>query len=128
MLNNLTTKLALYLLRKKNLSEPNKAKILSALLQNIGALPLRKTITFDNDGTIVINGKKLNPEQAIHFKESAMAYKDSFARQLIHEQLRFLAIEMGVHQGLSLERIRFSQAALWILEEEKKLLQFLSPD
>lgn len=128
MLNNFTTKLALYLLKKKNLSEKNRAKILGALLDNIGALPLRGTLRFDENGTISINGKELTVEQAVILRESVVSLKSSFARQVINEQLRFLAIELGVHQGVTLERIIFSKAALWILEEEKKILDHIAPD
>jgi hypothetical protein len=127
MLNNFITKIALYLLKKNTLSEKNKAKVLGALLENIGALPLRTVIHFDEKGTLKINGKALSIEQAVALRDSAIAYKDSFAGQLVDEQLRFLAVELGVHQGITLERIIFSKAALWLIEEKKRIIDTLVP-
>lgn len=122
MLNKFLAKLAVWLLRNKKLERESKSKVMAALLDNVGALPLRSTIIFDNQGTILLNGKPLELEQAISFRESARIMQDSFARKLINEQLKYLAIQYGVHNGLTPDMIIFSKAALWMIDEENKLL------
>lgn len=122
MLNKLIVWLVIRALRSKRLTGDERVKITNELLKNIGALPLRKTITFDAQGTIHINGKKLDPEQGIAFREGCMALKDSYARAILREQLRYLAIEQGVHQAINNDQVMFAKAALWYMGEEDKLI------
>lgn len=112
-------------LKKQNLSLEDKTALTAALLDKISALPLRNSIVLA-PGMVTINGKALDTEQAVVFKDSCIALQDNFARKVIHEQIRYLAVNWGVHNGLNTEMIMFSKAALWTLEEEQKLLDKLT--
>lgn len=95
------------------------------LLDNIGALPFRDVITFDLQGGVYVNKKKLNQEQLIALKESCNGLSNSFARNLIHEQVKYSAVKMGVHEGLNPDMILFAKAALWYAEQEDKMISTL---
>lgn len=71
---------------------------------------------------ITLNGKLLDREQAINFKESCVVLKDNFARKVLNEQVRFLAVNLGINVALSVDTILFAKAALWILQQEDDLL------
>jgi len=122
MLNNLITKLVLWALHSKKIVGENKTKITNALLENIGTLPTKRLITFDQYGTMLVNGKYLEVETAIRFKQSAMALRDNEVKRIMNDQLKALAIEMGVHNGLNPETIMFSKAFLYSIQEEDKLI------
>lgn len=121
-MNNLIAKLTIYCLRSKRLSGKAKAKVTAALLDNVQSIPLQSVIYFDAQNTLHIGGKTLDYEQASLFVESAKALKENFARKVIHEQVSFEAVKMGLHQGLTPEMIQFAKAALWYNEQEEKLL------
>lgn len=103
-------------------------KIKTKLLENIGALPYRKIITFDNDGTLKLNGRYLEPEQAIAFRQGAIALRDNYVRKVVNEQKKMLAIELGVHNGLNTEMIEFSKACLWDIQEDENILNQIIAD
>lgn len=105
------------------LTGDTRTYVLNKLLENIGALPLRKTIVFDPDGTVLVNGRKLELEQAVSLRESVHALKNNQARKIFNEQLKFLAIEFGVHQAMTPEMMQFAKAALWLIQEEEKLIE-----
>lgn len=85
-------------------------------------LPLNDSIVISQN-SIVINGKKLDVEQMISFKESCVALRDNVARKVLNEQVRYLATNMGVYKAVSTEELYFSKAALWSIAEENKLLE-----
>jgi hypothetical protein len=114
------------ILKWKKLKGEDKTRIITALLDNIDALPIRDAITFDADGTILIRGKKLEIEQIQNLKTGVAVLKDNFARKLIQEQLLYEANKIGLHQGLTPEMIQFSKAVVWVLENEEKLINTLS--
>lgn len=122
MLGDFIAWLTVKALKSKTLSGQAKMKVTNALLDNVGSLPLKNSIVFDEMGTIMLNGKPLEVDTAIAFRESALALQDSFARKIVREQVRFLAIQMGIYQGLSPDTILFAKAALWYGEQEDKLL------
>lgn len=125
MLNKLFVKIVLKLLKSKKITGENKTLVLNELLKNIGTLPISRAIGYDGLGNILLQGKKIDLEKLGYLKESLMAYRDNQARQLIREQLKMLAIEYGVHNGLNSETILFSKAMLYNIQEEEKLLQEL---
>lgn len=122
MWNNLFTKLVIWALHSKKITGENKAKITNVLLENIGTLPIKKLITYDIHGTLMLNGKYLEVEQIIAFKQGAMALRDNQVRRILNDQKKMLAIEMGVHNGLNPETIMFSKACLYNIQEEERLL------
>lgn len=73
-------------------------------------------------GQLLVNGKKLDSDQAIALRESAENMQHSFANNLIDQQLTFEAMKLGVYKGNDTDMIIFSKAALWYIQEKKKLL------
>lgn len=128
MFQKIVAKFAIYLLRHKNLSGESKALIMSALLDSVKALPIRKVISFRTDGTILIRGKILEKTDALNLLESAQMLSRNTFRKTLHEHIDFMAIEIGVHQGLTPEMIMFSKAAIWIHEQEREILSKIVTD
>lgn len=122
MLSKIIAKIAVVALRSKRLSGEQKAFVTSALLDNLVAFPIRDVIQTDNTGTLLINGKSLTVEGAVAIRESAQALRNSFTRRVINEQITFRAINLGIHNGINTDAIIFSKAALWVIQEEEKLL------
>lgn len=121
-MGNFIAKLVVWALRSKRLTGEQKTLVTNALLDNIHAVPIRSIITFDQYGTLYIGGRKLEPEQAMAFVESARALRDNHARKILSDQIAFEALKIGLHQGINSDTIMFSKAALWNQEEEQKLL------
>ena len=119
-------KLIVKILHWKNLKGEDKALIVTALLENIDALPLRDAIKFDADGTLLVRGRKLELEQAQALKGATEALKTNYARQLIQEQLLYEANKIALHQGLTPEMIQFAKAVVWNLQNEELLLNKLN--
>lgn len=119
------SKIICRILKWKKLKGEDKTRIITALLDNIDALPIRDAITFDADGTIIIRGKKLEIEQIQNLKTGVSVLKDNFARKLIEEQLLYECSKLGLHQGLTPEQIQFSKACIWCLQQQNKFLTML---
>jgi hypothetical protein len=109
-------------LKKANLSLEDRTALTTALLDKLQALPLSNTFIV-GQGKVIINGKELETEQAISFVESCNALKDNYARKIIHEQIKYLAINLGIHNCLSLDTMMFAKAALWCLQQQEELLE-----
>lgn len=120
--------LTIKLLNAKRVTGEQKTRILSALIGNIYALPIRDTITFNQDRTMNIDGRKFDMEQAMQFSESVNGLKNSYARKVINAQLTFKAIQLGIHQGETPEKIQFSKAVLWVLQEEQALIDTVATE
>lgn len=109
-------------LKKTDLTLEDRTALTTALLNKLVALPISNMIVFTPKG-VMINNRELEVEQAVNFRMSVLALKDNNARKIIHEQIKYLAINTGVHNGLNQDSIMFSKAALWCLQEEEKLLE-----
>ncbi len=115
-------------LQNPQLTPQQRLRVFNTLLASVDALPFKDIITYDMDGTIKVQGKKLEMEQAILLKEGAAALKRNFAYQTITQQVLFEAIKYGVHSSLSVEMLLMSKAAIWLLEQEKKWIKELSQE
>ena len=122
MLNKLITKLTIWALKSHRLTGEQRGQLKLVLIENIGALPIKKIIVRDEMGRLIVNGKHLDVEQILAFRQSLMSLKDNPARKLISDQKKFLAVEMGVHKGLNPEMIEFSKACLWNIEQDEKII------
>lgn len=120
------SKIICKILKWKKLKGEDKTRIISALLENIDALPIRDAIKFDLEGTVIIRGNKLELEQAQNLKNAVATLKDNYARKIIQEQLLFEANMLGLHKGLTPEMIQFAKACIWCLENEELLINKLS--
>ncbi len=107
--------------KKEGLSLEDRNAILTAMLSRLVVLPLNDSIIIGQNN-IKINGKDLDMEQMISFRESCVALKDNSARKILHEQVRYLATNLGVYKAVSLDEMYFAKAALWCLAEEDKFL------
>lgn len=116
------TWLTIRLLRSKKLTGSNKTRIMTVLLDNIGAFPITDIFSRDAMGVIMISGHKLDIESANYFQQGAIALVNNNTRKIIHDQIKYEAIKLGVQQGLNSEMIMFSKAVLWVQQEEAKLL------
>lgn len=106
---------------KEDLSLEDRIALTNTILSTLSVLPINDAIEISPEG-VKIRGRKLNTEEFINFTESCKALKDNKARQIINEQIKFLAINMGVHQSVSLETMMFAKAALWMVQNENELL------
>lgn len=116
-----STEKLLKALKKDNLPLEDRSALTSVLMEKIGALPVEETITISPQG-IHVNGRLLSQDQNLSFKEGCVSLSSNQARKLIRNQIKYLAIEEGIHKGLSTESILFSKAALWLLEVEDKII------
>lgn len=124
MFRKITTKLALWCIKKSKLTLEQKAEITAALLENIGALPIRNVIEFDDSNTLVINGQQIDMEKAILIKTGAKVLRDNFTRQVIRNQIKYNALMLAI-TGTNIEQIMFAKAANWVLLQEEELLKKL---
>lgn len=108
--------------KKANLSLEDRTALLTSILGELKVLPLNDTIVI-GQGFIKVNGKELDPEQIINFQESCNALKSNFAWQVISEQMRYLATNLGVYKATNLDELYFYKSALWILDQINKLLE-----
>ena len=117
-----------WLLSRKNLSVEERSILIQNLIKSIGILPTSDIIEFDKVGNIYVNKQKLEIEQAMALRDSASTLYNSYARKLIKEQLKFLAIKTGVYEGVNTEQILFSKAMLYLIQEEENIITKLSLD
>ena len=114
-------------LRKSSLSQEDRTALWGAVLDKLGAIPLSNTIVVSPMG-VMVNGKDLGPDQVAYFNQTASALKENFARKLIAEQLKYLAISTGIHNSKSVDELMFSKACLWVVLEEEKLINSLTSE
>lgn len=107
---------------KSDLPLEDRTALVTVLLDKLVALPITDAIKITPEG-VKIGDRLLEIEQAISFREGCVAMVDNQARKVIREQIKYMAINMGVHMSLNLEQIYFAKAALWVMAEEDKLLE-----
>lgn len=119
-------KLLLKLLKNKRISQEERGLILNSLVESINGLPVNDIITFDLEGTLKVQGKPVNAQQAISIREGAFALLNNETYKLIKEQIAYNAIKMGIHTSITTDMLLLSKAALWIQQNEIQLLERLS--
>ncbi len=112
-------------LKKSSLTLEDRTALVTALLDKLGAFPIGEMVNFTETG-IAINGRDLDQEQYINFREACVLLKENFARRVINEQLKYKAMEMGIHKSTTSEELYFSKAVIWFINEENILLEKLS--
>lgn len=95
------------------------------MIEKLGAFPVGDLITFTENG-LSLNGKDLSHEQFLNFKEACVLLKDNFARKVLNEQLKYKAIEMGIHKSTTVDELLFSKAVIWFINEENILIEKIS--
>lgn len=120
-----TTEKVIKELKKTDLSIEDRVALVTILLDKLGAFPIGEMVQVSLNG-IAINGKELDGDQVLNFRESASLLKENFARKVINEQLKFKAMEMGIHKSTTIEQLLFAKAVIWFINEENILLHSLS--
>ena len=120
MLSPITEKL-IKQLKKSNLTLEDRTALVTELLDKMNALPLSDVIVI-GQGTVSIQGRDLDTEQIIAFRENCIALKDNPAEKLINEQIRYLAQNLGVYKAQGINDMYFYKAALWILDQKQAIL------
>lgn len=106
---------------KTDLSLEDRTAIITVLLSKLQTLPLDNTFIVEN-GKVIINGKELEVEQVIVFRDSCISLKDNFAFKIINDQIRYLATNLGVYKSRTQDELLFYKAALWNLQQYSELL------
>lgn len=109
-------------LKETNLSLEDKNALLNVLMEKIGVLPTEDIIKIEHN-KVLIKGKELDIEQTIKFKEDCIVFKDSVIRKVLNEQLKYLAVNFGVRKAVNNDMLLFAKAALWLIDEEDKILE-----
>lgn len=127
MVGKLATRLAIWLLRHGKIGNEEKQLLTACMLDRVRALPLHAKITVDETGKCFVDGRSLNLETAVALREAAVAMQKNFARKFVKEQIRWMAINVGIFENATPEQGIFGKAALWIEQEENKLYEQLAP-
>lgn len=118
-------RLVCWILERKNLSQKDREKITNQLLKSIDALPTRAIITI-NEGKLFIGGAPMEGEKTASLRESATAVLNNPALKIVHDQVLYQAISIGIHQAQTTEQVQFAKAAIWYGQQEIELLKTLS--
>lgn len=121
MLGRWASRLAVKLLSWSKISNEDRQLLTAALIDNLGALPLRARITTDETGTFFVDKRPLTIENSRKIHESSKSMLNNYARRFVREQVTFMAIQKGVHENTSPEQGLFAKAALWFYQEEDEL-------
>ena len=124
----LTTKIALIILKRKDLPLEDKTALSTALLENFDIRQFTDVLKIDEQGNVLVNGKSVDMELARKMRESAKYTLDSTVRKLVRDQVDILAINLGVHNGDTPEKILFSRTALWWGQQEDELYKLLAQE
>lgn len=109
------------LLKSKKIEGIDKTRVITALLENIDALPIRDAVSIDK-GQIFLRGKPITDiDQAQALKQGANAMIHNGTRRIAEEQILFEASKIGLHQGLTPEQIVFSKAAIWVIQQFNRI-------
>ena len=121
----LVVKLALGVLRRSDLTIAERTACIGAVLGKLEALPIKDIITNSADG-ILINGQLPDIEKLRILRESAKSALDNQALNFIGEQVVWIAIQRGIHNADTPEKLYFYRAAIWFSEQLKAHLQILA--
>lgn len=116
-----TTNKIIQQLNKANLSLEDRTALVTALLSKLHTLPLDNAFIVEN-GQVIINGKQLETEQVLVFRDSCLALRDNFAFQVINDQIRYLSMNLGVYKSRNMDELFFYKTALWNLQQYSELL------
>lgn len=120
------TQIAVRLLREQTITPQERQLLTAALLDKLGALPIRARISVDSTGRILVDNKALTAATAVRLRRSARSLLTNFARTFVQDTVAFLAIKQGVHQNTSPEQGLFAKAILWQHHEEQELYRLLA--
>lgn len=126
MFSKFITKLAIFALNRADISIYDRSKLTNCILNSLAALPLRDIISIDKEGKLLVNGRRLELEEARKLRESARGALNSYARQFVQGQLLHEAIKIALHTSVKIEDTMFGKAAVWMLEQEEIFFRLLA--
>lgn len=89
--------------------------------------PLRGIIAYDDANRMMVNGRRVSPDQLLTLRDSAQNALDNGALKLIREQVRFNALNQGYLQNTDPSKdAGFYKSVLWYAQEEINILQALA--
>jgi hypothetical protein len=127
MFGNVITRIVIGALRCAKLSKENKVACYNALIDNSRAVPFRDIIV-NKAGQIFVKGRPIDFSEQAALRESATFLLHNKARQLVHDQMTFMAINVGVHKAETLDQVLFSKAAIWFQQQEDALYRLLAQE
>lgn len=114
------------LLLKQPLTLQQRTRLVGAILESNNAVPLSDVITLDQDGTMVIENKRIDLEKAIQIRESARGVLENEARKYVQNQVASIAGKRGIAEGDTPEKLYFYRAALWWGRMEQEIYEKLA--
>jgi hypothetical protein len=126
MFGNLIVKCVVKLLKTSSLSLEQKGILLDAIARKIDSLPIRDIIMKSEDGSLIVNGKIADREQAMFLRESAKRDLASKSLALIRDQVLFKALYYTATGCTSFDQIYASKMSVWCLQNEQSLLEMLA--
>lgn len=121
----LFVKLALGVLKRSDLTVAEQTACLGAVLGKLEALPIKEIIGQTDEG-ITISGRPITIDKVKTLREAAVAALDNQALNIIGEQVVWTAIQRGIHNADTPEKLYFYRAAIWFSEQLKAHLQILA--
>jgi len=116
-------KVLVWLIDRLAFSDNERLTLTNAILRNIDAVPLRAVVDVNENRQVVIRGRVASTEDLVVYQQSAENAVKSIARNLIHNQVRFMAIDKGYLQSDDPKTQLFYKAALWFSQQETDLLK-----
>lgn len=114
------------MLRKDSLTAEERSLLTTLALEKIGALPIRDTIVVSDGGSVTVNGRTLEHDEAQRLSLAARSALSNRALSLIFDQVAYSAITGGIHRFENPESIRFSKSSLWFCQQATAWLQSLA--
>lgn len=114
----------LVLSKKLTLQERNL--FTGLILDKLDAAPLSAILHIGDNGEILVNGSPIELEMAQILHTAANAALDNRAEKLIKEQVLWVALVNGVHNGDSPEKLYFYRSAIWWEQQRERILHFLA--
>lgn len=114
------------LLLKQPLTLQQRTRLVGAILESNNAVPLTDVITVGQDGTMVIENRRIDLEKAMQIRESARGVLENEARKYVQNQVASIAGKRGVAEGDTPEKLYFYRAALWWGRMEQEIYEKLA--
>lgn len=126
MFKKIAVKLAVFLLKRSDLSHGDRALLTSCTLDKLAAIPVSDIISVNEQGTLLVNGKMIDIETTRILRESARSMLQSRAFKLVQDQVVYASFVYSMHTAISIEELLFPKAALWWGQQEYKYLKLLA--
>lgn len=126
MFSKLIAKLTISALKRADLSLEDRNLLTVTLLDRLGALPLRDMLITNEEGNLLVNGRAVSSEGQRAIIESARGVIKNKALELVHTQVVYEAVVLGVHKLRTIEESIFYRAALWFAQQERQHLEALA--